>query len=354
MKRTEQTLLEQMRISAIDVEQRKALFSFTAADADALVHAREKIEPRLEDVVADFYRWQTGIAEIALLIGDADTLTRLKLAQRSYVLDLFSGVYDLEYVNTRLRIGMVHKRIGVGPKLYLSAVQKLRVLLLNSIEDAISNVPDRTATTAAIEKLLQFDVSLVFDTYVRSMVSEIETAKERSDQYAQSMEERIHQLETLARTDALTGLLNVRHLEETITTILRGAQRRSEPVTLLFMDINGFKAINDRDGHQRGDEVLRAVSQAIKDTARMEDHCFRYGGDEFCVVMTNCREEQAEDTFVRRLRLKVTEIISSVSLSVGHAQTGPIQFISARDLIRLADHRMYEAKGKDRRIRLVE
>ena len=66
------------------------------------------------------------ITDIALHAGDADVLTRLRATQRRYILDLFSGQLDLAYVNHRLRIGLVHKQLGVEPKLYLSAVKTLK------------------------------------------------------------------------------------------------------------------------------------------------------------------------------------------------------------------------------------
>ena len=112
-----------------EVEHRKSLFSFFTEDAKLLLSCRRVIEENIESLVAEFYRQQTGVAEIALLIGDADTLARLRSAQRRYILDLFSGVYDLEYVNNRLRIGLVHKRIGVEPMLYLAAIHTLKDLL---------------------------------------------------------------------------------------------------------------------------------------------------------------------------------------------------------------------------------
>lgn len=86
MKRTAKTLLEQMQSS---------------------------------EIVDEFYQRQVEDEEISLLIGDASTLNRLSNAQRKYIIDLFSGTYDSEYVNNRLRISMVHKHIGVEPKLYL-------------------------------------------------------------------------------------------------------------------------------------------------------------------------------------------------------------------------------------------
>lgn len=348
MKKTEQTLLEQMRINEFEVEHRKFLFAFSNADAQLLLSCKPIIEKKIDFIVAEFYRMQTSIPEISLLIGDADTLTRLRSAQRRYILDLFSGLYDLEYVNNRLRIGLVHKRIGVEPKLYLSAVHTLKVLLHKTIENEAPTDADSEATIASLDKLLNFDVTLVFETYIRSLVSEIETAKEKSEQYARIMEEKVkertHQLEEMSRTDALTGLLNVRHLQEIVTTVLRGAQRRAEPVTAIYFDVNDFKQINDTEGHQHGDEILRTIGKVIKDTARVEDSCFRYGGDEFCVFLINCQENQARDLFITRLNQQIQEKLGNVSISIGAVQTGPDEYVDASTLIRLADERMYAAK----------
>ncbi|MFA7518457.1 protoglobin domain-containing protein [Shewanella sp.] len=115
MLQTEQTLFEQMRITELEIESRKALFSFTGGDVKALQSFKPIIEENIDKIVDDFYGLQTSVSEIALLIGDSDTLARLRTAQRRYVLDLFNGVYDLEYVNNRLRIGLVHKRMVLSP-----------------------------------------------------------------------------------------------------------------------------------------------------------------------------------------------------------------------------------------------
>lgn len=348
MKPIDQTLLEQMRITEFEVEHRKALFDLTQADVEALLACKPAIEKKIDSLVAEFYRSQTSVPEIALLIGDADTLSRLHKTQNKYILDLFSGPYDLEYVNNRLRIGLVHRRIGVEPKFYLSAVHKLKGLLHDALSDAFELDAERQAALAALDKLLLFDLTLVFDTYIRSLVAEIESDKDKSERYARILEEKVkertRQLEEMTRVDSLTGLLNVRYLEETVTRTLRSAQRRGEPVSAVYLDINDFKAINDNQGHQRGDEILRIVGNAIKSITRSEDCCFRYGGDEFCVILTNCREQQAEEGFIKRLNQKIKERLDHFSLSSGVAQTGPDEYVDAGTLIRLADERMYAAK----------
>ncbi|WP_421262518.1 protoglobin domain-containing protein [Aeromonas jandaei] len=348
MKPTEQTLLEQMRITEFEIAHRKELLLLNEQDVALLASYSGKIEPHIDELVDKFYQQQTAITEIALLIGDADTLNRLRAAQRRYILDLFSGLYDLEYVNNRLRIGLVHKRIGVEPKLYLAAINTLKALLIENIFDQIGNESERIAMLAALDKLILFDITLVFETYIRSLVSEIESSREKSENYAKSLEqkvrERTHQLEELNRTDALTGLLNVRHLNDQLQLTLRSCQRRAEPVAIAYLDIDNFKQINDNEGHQRGDEILRTVGTCIRQVFRTEDSCFRYGGDEFCLILPNCNEAQARDIYLKRLTQAIKDQLAGITLSIGIVQTGPEHYDEGLNLIRLADERMYTAK----------
>lgn len=348
MKQTEQTLLEQMRITEFDIANRKALLFLSDADVERLKSHKSVIEAKIDPLVAKFYQMQTSIAEIALVIGDADTLGRLRNAQRKYVLDLFSGLYDLEYVNNRLRIGLVHKRIGVEPKLYLSAISTLKSLLFDLIFQTVPNQEDRLAMVAALDKLIFFDVTLVFETYIRSLVAEIEASKEKSENYARVLEEKVRertqQLEETTRIDSLTGLQNVRYLNETLTRALRASQRRSEPLSVAYIDINDFKEINDTHGHQRGDDALRAVGAAIKQIARFEDSCFRYGGDEFCVILPNCQADAAREIYIDRLNAELNTRFEDLTLSIGIVQTGPVDYTEPDMLIREADKQMYIAK----------
>lgn len=347
MKQTDQSLLEQMRITEFAIDNRKELFSFTATDENVLRKVKPEIEKNIAALVDTFYEMQTTIPDIALLIGDSDTLIRLKNAQRKYITDLFSGYYDVEYVNNRLRIGLVHKRIGVEPKLYLAAIQTLRELLFDLINHEIPDETEKSHTLSALQKLLMFDISLVFDTYIRSMVSEIEMSKEKSESYARILEEKVKerttQLDMLSKTDPSTGLLNVRHLNETLTRLIRAAKRRNEPLTIAYIDINDFKIINDTQGHQRGDEILRIVANALKTVSRLEDYCFRYGGDEFCVILENCTLASTS-LWKERLLETIQQHENGLALSIGFAQTGTDEYVSPEELIRQADKEMYAIK----------
>jgi diguanylate cyclase len=348
MMQTDKILLEQMAITEADAERRKSLLSFSAADAAWLARCKPVIERKIDALVDEFYEIQTCIPEIAQLVNDADTSKRLREAQRNYILDLFSGTYDLDYISNRSGIGLVHKRIGVAPRLYLSANYSLKCLLAKLINEAVPDVSMRQAILAALDKLLLFDITLVFETYIRSLISEIEAEKDKSETYARTLEakvrERTQQLEEMARRDPLTGLLNTRFLSETLEQTIKSAQRRSEPVTFVYFDIDDFKKINDIEGHQRGDEVLRLVGDAIRKISRAEDCCFRYGGDEFCIILPNCREEQAGEIYARRFKEVLEQYRHDISLSIGIFQTGPDHYDEPEVVIRCADQKMYEAK----------
>ncbi|WP_323774749.1 GGDEF domain-containing protein [Alcanivorax sp.] len=310
MHSTMKTLLEQMRITEMEIDGRKRLLEFDNQDVAALLQCRTHVENRLDDIVETFYGIQTSNPDIASLIGDADTLERLENAQRRYIMDLFAGVYDLEYTNNRLRIGLVHKRIGVEPKFYLSAVYLLHSLLVTNITDAMGACDER-------DRALE------------------ETVAMRNGQL---------------RTDALTGLTTRRYLLEALHRTLKAAQRRKEPVALIFVDVDDFKGINDLRGHAYGDRVLTELGKVLQETARGEDTCVRYGGDEFCVVLANSTEEQAELAYCQRIRRLLAERLPDVSVSMGVVQTGPEHFEEADVLLRSADRRMYQNKpGRDHR-----
>jgi len=180
------------------------------------------------------------------------------------------------------------------------------------------------------------------------LVSEIQIAKEKSELYAKNLEEKVKQrnsrIDELMRTDALTGLLNVRYLMETLTVVIRAAQRRSEALSIVFLDIDKFKKINDIQGHQRGDKILRTVGAAIKLVSRADDYAFRYGGDEFCVILPNCRQDLAREIYISRLNAEINRHEPDLKVSVGILQTGPDEFSEPDALIKNVDALMYEAK----------
>ncbi|HEX5011732.1 MAG TPA: GGDEF domain-containing protein [Planctomycetota bacterium] len=350
---TERTLADQLQLHQIEVARRKEILAFTSADVAVLAAARPVIEGHLEAIVAEFYERQTAIEEISLIIGDAETLRRLRAAQREYIRDLFSGFYDAEYVNNRLRIGQVHKRLGVEPKYYLSSIKALKDILRATIKASVEDAQVVAATLEALDKLLHFDTALIFDTYIRSMLLELEAARERAMRYARSLEdkvaERTRELAEMSRVDALTGLLNQRAFVEELRRELARARRNAAPLALVYFDIDGFKSVNDAQGHQRGDELLRAVGRVVASSRRDVDVTARHGGDEFAVLLPATPHEGAR-LFAMRLTCRLQEEVG-VRVSMGIVQTGPEAFDGPDELLRKADQRMYAEKRIHRKRR---
>ncbi|WP_077338689.1 GGDEF domain-containing protein [Pseudocolwellia agarivorans] len=162
--------------------------------------------------------------------------------------------------------------------------------------------------------------------------------------YESKSEAVIARLKEQVTRDPLTGLLNVRNLNDILVSVLYSAERRGESVTIAYIDLNDFKKINDTQGHQKGNEILLSVANTIKSITRAEDHSFRYGGDEFCIVFPNCTLEQAKNSYGQRLLENVHNELDQLTMSIGYAQTGPEAYLSPDDFIHQADKSMYAEK----------
>lgn len=350
----ELTLAQQMKINQAEIDDRLRLLGITEADTRALRTERIAVGTRIEAIVDEFYVIQRAEPEISLLIGDQETFRRLHASMRRYVMEIFEGYHDAEYVNKRLRIGLVHKRIGVSPKLYISAVHILSTVLERHLGEIVVDAAARERCVAALRKTLMFDIQLVFDTYIRSLVAEVETARDALERYADDLErvvaERTNQLEAQSRSDVLTGVGNQRSFYDEARREIARAERHGEAVCLVYFDLNDFKARNDRDGHRAGDAVLARVGGLLRDLVRETDQCFRYGGDEFCVVLPKTETATALQV-VHRLLAKVDEDAGlGITLAVGVAQAGTIDFPTVDQWVHAADVAMYEAKARSRQV----
>lgn len=150
------------------------------------------------------------------------------------------------------------------------------------------------------------------------------------------------QVGALATRDRLTGAFNRLGVEERIPALIGIAQRRQEPVFAMFLDIDGLKAVNDRDGHQAGDALITRVADALRAVVRGGDLVGRWGGDEFIVL--GLGEAQHPDVFADRI---VEHCGAGTGAGVGKFQIsiGAATFsgdgLDVADLIRQADEDMY-------------
>ncbi|MCM0082409.1 GGDEF domain-containing protein [Geomonas sp. Red32] len=162
-----------------------------------------------------------------------------------------------------------------------------------------------------------------------------------------------HRLVEMSRLDPMTRLLNRSHLEQTLSEEMSRAQRYGTPLSVLMIDIDFFKSINDTYGHVCGDQVIKAIANLLKDTVRRIDVVGRYGGEEFCCVLPETASDNAV-LLAERLRGMVEEKVHTfgahtlkVTISVGVAELSPGRDTLER-LVNAADDALYRSKHQGR------
>ena len=165
---------------------------------------------------------------------------------------------------------------------------------------------------------------------------------------------RLHEvIEERSQVDALTRLLNRRRLEEDLEAECKRCARYGRPLAFVMLDVDHFKAINDAHGHPKADTALQALADVIVGCTRTTDTAYRYGGEEFCIVL---RETTAEDAmhFAERLRQRIEHRFESGEVTGITASFGVAEFLAElptpRALVEAADAAMYESKhgGRNR------
>lgn len=169
--------------------------------------------------------------------------------------------------------------------------------------------------------------------------------------YVGSSEER---LEGLTIRDPMTGLYNNRFFHARLPEEFARSQRHKQSLSLILADLDHFKSINDKYGHQTGDVVLKAVSEVMQQSARKDEFVARVGGEEFCIILIDCGEKQAvlaAERFLAAIRALRVELPSGESVSVS-ASLGVVSSEttdgSEWHLYAVADAAMYRAKKNGR------
>jgi diguanylate cyclase (GGDEF)-like protein len=194
---------------------------------------------------------------------------------------------------------------------------------------------------------LTYSFSKVISPVQRKLLSEMHSI------YAMSLRHALeyYRISQLATKDMLTGLGNRASYNESISKLISISKRNQESFGLLVFDLDNFKKVNDRFGHQEGDEVLVCFGKVIQKCLRDSDYAFRFGGDEFCCLLID-----SDAKANKRVADRITKAISKHSMFVQHgvsSSVGATSFVDsddAKSLFERADAALYKAKeaGKNR------
>ncbi len=192
----------------------------------------------------------------------------------------------------------------------------------------------------------------------RDLKAANETLELRVAERTAALEAKTEQLEQLAMYDTLTGLINYGQFTQLLERALLRAARRNGSVVVMFIDLDGFKAVNDTFGHATGNVVLREVARRVQDKLRKEDVLARLGGDEFVILLEEVRDRDGAQR-VAELALEEIRgialadghpIVISASIGISSAHGPEGMALGSQALLADADQAMYQAKqeGKNR------
>jgi len=274
--------------------------------------------------------------------------------------EAFSPVTQLTYTLLLIFVIILFISIFISSFTSRTITRPLRRLHEGTEEITKGNLDYKVGTTS-LDEVGQ--LSRAFD----EMTVNLKKSREELEDYSRNLEKKVEertkdleidiskrkkaeeQLEKLARIDSLTGCYNRRYGLELLDRQIKLSHRSKSPILLAFLDIDGFKAINDTFGHEEGDKVLKEVVELLKSTLREIDIICRMGGDEFLLIFPDSSLKEAS-LIKERLNKDLTKLNQTlkkpykIELSVGLSEYNPDNPQSADELIRIADKKMYEEK----------
>lgn len=177
----------------------------------------------------------------------------------------------------------------------------------------------------------------------------------RGVQFYRSLMQTNDVLSTMALADPLTQLSNRRAMEWDLPRQTQHAHAHSKPLSLIILDVDYFKSVNDNYGHQIGDRVLQMLAARLQNNLRVQDSLFRYGGEEFVIVLSQTNFQDAR-VVAKRMRSLVSDqpfnidgtLSLEITISLGLASLLPTDDLTGESLLRRADHNLLRAKSSGR------
>ena len=329
------------------INQRLLFLRLTNADHKLAQRLnKEVISPNIDKIIESFYLSLLSNIETHKWLKDQELVERLKVTQGNYLLSLGVDFDSEEYFESRLMIGVMHAVISLPLSIYQGAYSNMIQFILEAFPRSIrENSQDNLELTNFVIRITSLDMSLAIETYHHSFMINMEDEVEAANTLEST-------LRSEAETDSLTGLYNRKYAFSHLNEAIGNAHQYSKNITILMVDIDFFKKVNDTYGHQVGDEVLKQVSIVITKTLRDNDIVGRYGGEEYIVGLINTTSEIAHQVAERiRKNIADTSIIineQTISVTVSIGMTCLCKEDNLHDLIKRSDTALYSAKEAGR------
>ena len=318
----------ELNITDEDFEKRKRFLQIEEEDIQRIRAFRESIKEVPMSIFQGFYDHLTSFDETRVFFKDRETIEHLKKKQLSYFEDLLSGNYDREYLLSRLSVGYVHVQLNIVPLWYIGAynryIEEIRSIVRSYGENEME-------TIRSILKVIMLDIILTLESYHYTKYKLQE------------------ELKRLVVTDDLTGIFNRRKLEEIMQFEMERSSRLKKPLSMLMIDIDHFKKVNDVYGHDVGDEVLASLAKLISKGLRKTDYFFRFGGEEFVIFLPDTSIAVAKKIakrIITEVRNHSFDRAGRITVSIGVAEYKKTD--NKDSFLKRADEKLYEAKNAGR------
>ena len=184
----------------------------------------------------------------------------------------------------------------------------------------------------------------VYTVYQQTLIHRIQKQLTEQMEAMTKMEVRTEEVYKLAALDALTGLYNRRSGEQRLASEILRAERTGRPLTILVLDLDGLKSMNDKHGHAAGDELIRTFAQCLNRAIRGSDLAVRFGGDEFLVLLPDCKLEEVRYVLTRLSGHKMEHQGASVNISFSAGWANLRSGEGSEELLKRADDALYVNK----------
>lgn len=308
---------------------------------------RDVIAAAATDIIDVFYERLRDQPEFeAILSASGARSEALKETYRRYLQSFGVDFEGSDYFRERLRIGAIHAAVGVPLRLYVAAGRLLQRLIIEHVFARFRDDRRGRALTDLVLKLTTLDTALVIEAYhgthVSALESSVEALRTRGERLMQDL-----------ATDTLTGVASRRSVMQTLKETLDQSRHHAECTGLILLDLDHFKAINDRHGHRTGDEILQVSAARIRSSLRSIDTVGRYGGEEFLIILPAAGKASSKSIAERVRRSLSADPINASGVPVRVTASQGIAISNGSEdtqtVIERADSALYAAKraGRD-------
>jgi rsbT co-antagonist protein RsbR len=242
-----------LKLDDEELKRRLAFYELTEEDFKRLTALKGFADRWTHEITDGLYELIMGQPESRAFFPDQATLTRVKKMQNSYFLGLFSGTCDLNYVRDRLRVGMVHERIGMSPKLYLGAYRRYLALIHARLLDHFkSNTAEAVKALESIRKIIFFDMAIAIDTYIAAYL-ETMTRHQAAIRELSTPVIKVHDRILLL---PIVGTVDTQRAHQIMETVL--VQIVEQQAKVMILDIAGVPVVDTKVA----DHILKTTAAA--------------------------------------------------------------------------------------------